>query len=203
MHPEQVFSAYDKSNQGLTNPYRFCPHCGATLKNGQRAGQVRGFCQACNWVHYRNPLPGVAVVVTNGDQVLLGKRAPGSFAADTWCLPGGFIEFEENYLAAGMREVAEETGLQVHIEAILSVVSNFLAPNLHTLVVVLLAKIVGGTAQADDDICELAWFPMSQPLPEMAFAADRHIVERYWHTKLGGLAVDPRFKDHNHENTST
>ena len=46
-------------------------------------------------------------------------------------------------LTAAIREVKEETGLDVEIRSILSVVSNFLSPRLHTLAIVLLARAVG------------------------------------------------------------
>ena len=110
-----------------------------------------------------------------------------------WCLPGGFIEYEEDFLSAAIREVKEETGLNVEIQSILSVVSNFLAANLHTLVVVLEATVTAGQANAGDDIIELGWYSPADDLPTMAFGADRHIIERYWQTKLKGVPVDPAF----------
>jgi hypothetical protein len=39
----------------------------------------------------------------------------------------------------------------------------------------------------------LLWHPLAEPLPDMAFAADRHILERYAATRLAGVPVDPRF----------
>jgi hypothetical protein len=44
-----------------------------------------------------------------------------------------------------------------------------------------------------DDIVELAWFPMSGLLPDMAFEADAHIIERLAATQLAGASVNPRF----------
>jgi ADP-ribose pyrophosphatase YjhB (NUDIX family) len=105
----------------------------------------------------------------------------------------GFIESDEDFLTAAIREVKEETGLDVEIRSILSVVSNFLSPGLHTLAIVLLACVVGGELRAADDLDEVAWFPLSGPLPEMAFEADAHICERYYKTQLEGAPVDPRY----------
>ena len=131
------------------------------------------------------------MLIVNDGLVLLGKRAEKSFEAGKFCLPGGFIEFDEDFLAAGAREVLEETGLRVEIRSILNVVSNFLSPDLHTLVIVLLTSIAEGTPVPGDDLCELQWFPLDGPLPEMAFEADQHIIERYSRTELKGLPVDP------------
>ncbi len=74
-----------------------------------------------------------------------------------------------------------------------SVVSNLLSPRLHTLAIVLLARVVGGELCAADDLEAVAWFPLSGPLPEMAFEADAHICERYYRTQLEGAPVDPRY----------
>jgi hypothetical protein len=79
------------------------------------------------------------------------------------------------------------------IRSIISVVSNFLSPNLHTLAIILLARVISGEPRAGDDLQALEWFPLSGPLPEMAFEADAHIIERYGKTKLSGAPVDPDF----------
>ena len=67
----------------------------------------------------------------------------------------------------------------------------FSASSLHTLAIVLLARVAGGTLCAADDLAAVAWFPLSGPLPEMAFEADAHICERYYGTQLWGAPVDP------------
>lgn len=194
MNAQQVFLSYNRSGQGhaaFADIYRYCPRCGREL--AARAGDTRPSCPECGFVLYGNPLPGVVVLVLRNNCVLLGKRGRGSFNPGRWCLPGGFIEYEEDFLTAGIREMKEETGLDIRAMGILSVVSNFLAPELHTLVIVLLAEVVGGSPEAGDDIVELGWFPASKPLPDMAFEADRHIIERYFSTGLTGAPVDPRY----------
>jgi ADP-ribose pyrophosphatase YjhB (NUDIX family) len=135
----------------------------------------------------------VVILITEGAHVLLGRRALSSFGADTWCLPGGFIEYGEDFLTAAIRETQEETGLTVEICSIISVVSNFLAAELHTVVVVLKARILSGDPQPGDDLTELGWFHLAGPFPELAFEADRHIIERYRQTLLEGAPVDPRY----------
>ena len=47
--------------------------------------------------------------------VLYLRRAPGVFRAGQWELPGGTVEPGEPHETAAVREVAEETGLAVHI----------------------------------------------------------------------------------------
>jgi ADP-ribose pyrophosphatase YjhB (NUDIX family) len=105
----------------------------------------------------------------------------------------GFIESDEDFLTAAIREVKEETNLDVEICSIISVVSNFLLPSLHTLAIILLARVVDGEPRAGDDLQTLEWVPLLGPLPEMAFEADAHIIERYGRTRLKGAPVDPDF----------
>jgi ADP-ribose pyrophosphatase YjhB (NUDIX family) len=132
------------------------------------------------------------VLIERDGQVLLGRRS-SSYGAGQWCLPMGFIEYDEDYLTAAIREVKEETGLAVEIRSILSVVSNFVSPRLHTLAIVLLARVVDGELYAGDDLEAVQWYPLSGPLPEMAFEADAHICERYYRTQLEGAPVDPGY----------
>ena len=125
--------------------------------------------------------------------VLLGKRGVG-FGKGKWGLPQGYIEFDEDYITGAIREVKEETGLDVEIRSIINIVSNLLSPELHTLAIVLLAGVVSGELCAGDELEILEWVPLSGPLPEMAFEADEYIIERYRQTELDwGLPVDPDF----------
>ena len=125
--------------------------------------------------------------------VLLGKRR-GGFGKEMWGLPQGYIEFDEDFLTAAIREVKEETGLDVEIRSIINVVSNLLSTVLQTLAIVLAARVVGGELRAGDDLETLEWVPLAGPLPEMAFEADEYIIERYRQTGLDwGLPVDPDF----------
>ncbi|HEY6008903.1 MAG TPA: NUDIX hydrolase [Geobacteraceae bacterium] len=190
MRTKQVFTAYDHDGNGRGRQYRFCPDCATPLARAASTG-ARPVCPRCGFVHYQNPAPGVVILITAEDRVLLGRRAATSYAPAKWCLPGGYIEFGEDFLTAGIREVREETGLTVEIDSILSVCSNFLAAELHTLVVVLHARVAGGEPRPGDDLEELGWFPLSGPFPELAFEADRHIIERFRLTPLTGAPVDP------------
>ena len=138
-------------------------------------------------------MPGVVVLIEKGECILLGQRG-GGYGKGNWGLPQGYIEFDENFLTAAIREVKEETGLDVEIRSILNVVSNLLSPRLHTLAIVLLAGAVAGELCAGDDLTALERIPFSGPLPKMAFEADEWIIDRYQKSKYTeGLPVDPNF----------
>ncbi|WP_089934039.1 hypothetical protein [Candidatus Entotheonella palauensis] len=63
----------------------------------------------------------------------------------------------------------------------------------HTLVVALLAERIGGHARGGDDIDLVKWFRFDDDLPELAFEGDRHLIERYYQTRLEGVTVDPDY----------
>jgi len=194
MQPKQVFFT-EKWQAGIEKPTAFiyCPTCKTPLISKENGGKSRPTCPSCGFTYFQNPSTGVVVLIEDEGRVLLGKRTSASFGAGKWCLPQGYIEFDDDFLTAAIREVKEETHLDVEIRTILSVVSNFLAPGLHTLVVVVLARVVAGEPHAGDDLDEVAWFPLTGPLPEIAFDADQHIIERYHQTRLDGAPVDPLF----------
>mgnify|MGYP001149866447 CR=1 FL=1 len=193
MQIKQVFSTYDEKENSHPVYFKFCPFCGAQLALQARGGRQRPVCSNCGFVQFKNPVPGVVVVIEKDGQVLLGKRV-GGFGEGKWGLPQGYIEFEEDFLTAAIREVKEETGLEVEIRSILNVVSNRLSPSLHSLAIILLAGVVAGEPRAGDDLETLQWIPLSGPLPEMAFEADERIIERCHKLKVEeGLPVDPGF----------
>jgi len=172
--------------------HRFCPRCGTALGPATVEGIDRPVCGNCGFIQYLNPSPGAVVLIEQRGCILLGKRC-GRVLAGKWSLPGGFINFNENYLTAAHREVLEETGLQIKINSILSVVSNFISSSLHTLVVVVQAEITGGAEQPGDDLDELRWITGSESLPEMAFESDRHIIRRFFDSEEFGAPVDTRY----------
>lgn len=194
MKIKQIFSAYNfQANDGLKE-LKYCSNCGTECLLKDEGGRQRPICPKCGFVHYKNPSPAVSILVVDNDYVLLGKRAPGSYEEGKWCLPCGFIEFNEDFLSAAIRETKEETGLDVNIESIIDVTFNFLSEKLHTLVVVFLASVIGGKPKAGDDISSLKWYPLTGPLPEMAFTADRHIIEKYFYNGIKGLAIETDFR---------
>jgi len=190
MQIKQVFAAYDLKDETHPEYFKYCPLCGTQLSLIEKGGKPKPACSICGFVQFRNPLPGVVIVIEKDGQVLLGKRT-GSFGKGKWGLPQGYIEFDEDFLSAAIREVKEETGLDVKIRSIINIVSNFLSPGLHTLAIVLLAGVEAGEPCAADDLETLEWFPLSGPLPDMAFEADEFIIRRCQNTKLeSGLPVE-------------
>ena len=86
-----------------------------------------------------------------------------------WGLPGGRLEPGETIAEAAVREVEEETGLQVEIVSLLGVYSDpeeyrlVTYPgedeSVHIVDVVLEARIVGGTLRASAESLKVGYFP--------------------------------------------
>jgi ADP-ribose pyrophosphatase YjhB (NUDIX family) len=194
MDPRQVFSRYDHhSSTERAAAMKFCPRCGSAMELMEYEEHLRPRCTSCGFVLFMNPFPTVALLIVEDGRFLLARRSKTSMRPGLWCLPGGFVEWEEDFLTAGRREALEETGLVIEVESILSVVSSFLGPNIHPLNVTLLAHPVGGEAVGGDDIDLVEWFRPGDELPELAFEADGHIIQRYFEAPYMGAPIDPRY----------
>lgn len=120
--------------------------------------------------HAPLPLGGViAVVLDERDRVLLVRRSD----TGDWALTTGCLEPGEQPAAGAVREVFEETGVEVVVERLLSVEALDLsvAPNgdqVYWLAVGLRCRLVGGQARVnDDESLEVGWFDTGTvpPLP--------------------------------------
>ena len=134
---------------------------------------------------HRNPLPTVDVLIFEAGRgvVLVERKNP----PPGWALPGGFVDYGETCEAAAVREVLEETGLDVVLTGLLGVYSDPARdPRGHTLSVVYtgqakdMARLQGG-----DDAARASLFRLDA-LPPLAFDHDR-IVQDFI-TRLGRLS---------------
>ncbi len=162
--------------------FRFCPHCATALQRRTVGDVERAVCPACGFVQYRNPVVGVAVIVLDGTTVLLGRRA-GSYQGQ-WCLPCGYVEWDEDIRDAARREYREETGLDVRLGAVYAVHSNFHNPRQHTVGVWFLGDVVGGEPHASDDLDAVRFFPLDALPDDLAFPTDRLVLERLRRERL-------------------
>lgn len=88
-----------------------CHRCGAALGTCEWEGGEHPWCPDCELVLSRGPVPGVHVVVHDGEHVLVLDE-PIPQHEGVLSLPGGHAKPDEGPRQALLRELAEETGLR-------------------------------------------------------------------------------------------
>ncbi len=117
----------------------------------------------------------VVLIVSNKDRqrkVLLIRRKNPPYKG-YWALPGGFIDVKETLKQCAVRELAEETGVQLSEEDLkfLLIADNPKRdPRTRVISVVYLAEgqMADFAPSAADDAAEVGWFPINT-LPPLAF----------------------------------
>jgi 8-oxo-dGTP diphosphatase len=116
------------------------------------------------------PAVGVAVIIRNQHRVLLGWRVSGH-GANSWQLPGGHLEYGEEPIACGLREVLEESGLQLTNPQIGPYTNDvFDEAERHYITLFVIADYIGGEPEALEPTkcAHWEWFDWDH-LPEPLF----------------------------------
>lgn len=115
-----------------------------------------------------NPSAATAAFIVNGRGELLVERRGKEPAKGTLDLPGGFADQGETAEEGVMREVKEETGLEVtRAEYLFSIPNIYLysGMNVHTLDFFFRCDVpADAVPQAADDAAECFWMPL-QDIP--------------------------------------
>jgi 8-oxo-dGTP diphosphatase len=176
----------------MTQRYQFCPVCGGKLHYELQSDRPRLTCQSCQHILYENPIVGVAAIVRNDrGEILLGKRSATSSYGGLWCIPCGYVEYDEEVRQAICREFLEETGLKIVPHRVFTALSNFHNPLVHTVGIWFEAVIHGGNLQPGDDLSEVGYFSLEQ-LPPMAFPTDQTVVNMLKSQQAGNTVQGER-----------
>jgi len=133
-------------------------------------GRERAVCAQCGHVAYRNPVPAAGVVVVEDGRVLMVERKLEPRAGQ-WTLPAGFVEYDEHVEACAVRETREETGLEVDVTRLFGAYMAMDDPRVQVVLLLYLAKRVGGELRPGDDASDARFFPLDQIPPNIAFKA--------------------------------
>jgi NAD+ diphosphatase len=103
--------AYARAMIHWRDRHRFCGRCGAAMRSTQ-AGHVQQCTNAtCAIQEFPRIDPAIIVLITDGERALLGRQA--SWVAGRYSTIAGFVEPGESLEDAVVREVLEETGVEV------------------------------------------------------------------------------------------
>ena len=144
--------------------------------------------------HYDDPeapkpnslVPAASAAVSNeNNEILMQRRADN----DLWALPGGTMDLGESIGETAVREVWEETGLDVEIDGIVGIYSD---PR-HIIEysggevrqqfnICFSARLLGGPLRASDESTEVAWITHESlenlPIHDTTRLRLRHFLER-------------------------
>ncbi len=112
------------------------------------------------------PVVGVGAIILDGNKILLEKRknAPGK---GKWSIPGGLVELGERVEQAVIREVKEETGLEVIEPRLVDIVDHISldekgAVKYHFVIIDYLVTVKSGKPKAASDADALKWVPFNE-----------------------------------------
>ena len=112
------------------------------------------------------------VFIAREEKILLVRQ---NYGPRYWSLPGGVMEPGESIDQAAIREVKEETGLDIRLKRVVGLYSK---PGENGLAVCFEGEQVGGTLAADNEILECGYFA-HDCLPEPIREHLRQRIEDY------------------------
>jgi len=120
----------------------------------------------CGFVYYFNSSAATAIFITNRVGELLVVRRAKEPAKGTFDLPGGFVDMYETAEEAIIREVKEETGLQIAKPQYLFSLPNIYRYSdfdVHTLDLIYQCSVdTFSGLQADDDVESLSFLKKTE-----------------------------------------
>lgn len=142
---------------------------------------------------YKYPRPALTadmVIITRGSkpEVLLIQRGDDPYKGQ-WAFPGGFMEMDETIEQCAVRELKEETGLDLSVFHQIGAYSKVdRDPRGRTVTVAYLA-IIDSTVEVrgQDDAAKAQWWPLAS-LPPLAFDHEdilKDAISLYNHLLLG------------------
>jgi len=158
-----------------------CSVCGS--KTGRITGTWGKICSGCGAEHFPHIHPCAIVLVRRGNELLLTRKAewlPGRYS-----LVAGFLDFGESLEECAIREVREETGIEI---ANIRYVGSQNWPFPAQLMAGFVADYAGGELKVDlSELEDARWF-RSDALPALPprRSIARHIIDNYAQQPLPG-----------------
>ncbi|HEY6129098.1 MAG TPA: NUDIX hydrolase [Candidatus Acidoferrum sp.] len=131
-----------------------------------------------SWREYpERPIVGIGGVVIDEDRALLIRRGNEPLIGQ-WSIPGGTLELGETLVEGTMRELKEETGLEVRVLHMIeafdrinfgrgadetwTTIEERSRPRFHFVIVDYLCERISGSVVAGGDVTDVAWASESE-----------------------------------------
>jgi ADP-ribose pyrophosphatase YjhB (NUDIX family) len=132
------------------------------------------------------PLVGVGAVIVQGDRVLLVQRGRDPMKGQ-WTLPGGVLEVGESLVEGVIREVREETGLDVEVLELVELLDRIHREDgrvrFHYVIADYLCRVTGGELHAASDADAVRWIERAEWNSHSALNIDpitTRVIEKGW-----------------------
>lgn len=132
------------------------------------------------------PLVGVGAVIVQDARVLLVRRGTEPLK-NHWTLPGGMLEVGEALTGGVIREVREETGLDVEPIELIELLDRIHREDgrvrYHYVIADYLCRVTGGGLRAASDAAAVRWVERSEWNSHSALVLDPitvRVIEKGW-----------------------
>ncbi len=119
------------------------------------------------------------IIVNEKEEILLVKHRKGT--RTYWVLPGGRIEYGENFEACGVRELKEETNLDIKFGKVVFL-SEAIAPDRsrHIINIYATGEVIGGELKLGDEpvLEDVGWTPILELEKETLYPPVAHEIIR-------------------------
>mgnify|MGYP002856908980 CR=1 FL=1 len=128
---------------------------------------------------------GIGVMIKKGNKILLGHRVNkavdtgGIYEPDSWCLPGGKQDYDETIFECAIREVKEETNLNISRLEVFGAMDD-IQPDRHFVTIQVIANNYSGEVKVmeEDKQDDWQWFDLNN-LPTNLYSPSRKFIEEY------------------------
>ena len=145
------------------------------------------YCPECDHVFFDAPSPAVIIALTNADRILLTKKISGVHSY--WGLVSGHVKQGETAEEAAIREVREETGLEIFN---LTILRTYMMKANNLLMIGFSAKTNSSIVSQSKELAETTWFKMHDQLPMRPHSISLQIVEKIRYSQDTASGVSDR-----------
>ena len=168
----------------------FCVNCGSALVPRVIEGREVEACPNDGFILWHDPKVSTAVVVEAEGGIVLGRRSiePGY---GLWCLPGGFVNDDEDPEVAAVRECREEISVPVELTGLIGVFHIAKTDASSMLVIAYEGRLVDEAVPAPGaEMLEIAVF-RPESAPQLAFPSHKRVLAEYLRSRAPAEEAAP------------